>query len=148
MLLQKTGKRFSVWRYVISFTIRCYKHLTRNKVTPKFFNVRGLILLPNSHVSPLWDFWSSPRFVAGSYTFCDDRPFRCGGTNWAFIHWSLTVKAWLRSQFSLCGISGDTLGLEQVSFRIVWFSPVSIIPAVFHTQSPNTSATNILVIDK
>jgi hypothetical protein len=66
--------------------------------------------------------------------FFDNRPCRCGATNQVFIHLSPTGKAWFRSQFSLCGISGDRLVPEQVSLQILWFSPVRIILATFHTQ--------------
>jgi hypothetical protein len=130
--------------------VACKQHPRHSEINLRqnFFNVRGLIFLPHSHVSPLWDFLSSPRFVARSYMFCDNRPCRCGAMDQAFYTLISYREALVSTSVQSMWNHGYRLFLEQVFLRIRWFSPISIVPAVFHTESPNTGATNILAIDR
>jgi hypothetical protein len=40
----------------------------------------------------------------------------------------LTMKAWVHEQVSPCGIMVNKVALGQVFFKVLWFSPVHIIP--------------------
>ena len=47
----------------------------------------------------------------------------------------VATEAWVQSQAILCGIFGGHITLEQGFLQILRFSPVTIIPPMFHTHS-------------
>jgi hypothetical protein len=59
------------------------------------------------------------------------RPCRSSGG----CHQLLCVEAQIRAQVSPCGIVVDKVTLGQIFLRVLRFSPVSIIPPLFHILS-------------
>jgi len=61
---------------------------------------------------------------------------------------SLTEQAWVQTQTSQCGFYGGQRILRQVYLQALQFSPVSIIPLIFHIHSISYhSQCIILAID-
>jgi hypothetical protein len=53
----------------------------------------------------------------------------------------LTMEAWILPHYTPCGFLADRVGQGQVFLQELWFSPVSIITPMLHTDSSTTATT-------
>jgi hypothetical protein len=57
------------------------------------------------------------------------------GVTQTVSRWCHTAEAWVRTQISACGICGGQRGTGTHFMRVLWLSPVSTIPLLFHIHS-------------